>query len=928
LHIRGEITAPQHHFMSGHAELDADFILQHSGFIRSLARGLLRDESLVDDVVQETLIRALEKGPRNKGALTAWLRTVTRNLAYKSYRGTARRRAREEEAARPERQAATVDIVARAEAFESLSAAVMELPEAAREVVFLRYYEGLSHSEIGEQLDIAPGAVRMRLHRAQKLLQERLDRQSGGDRVAWMSGLAGLAGIGLKDIGRGLEPATAVAPVSTTAIALAATAALCVGVGTLFWLGTRSAGGADDSALIQRATVASLTPDEAEFPIDTAPADRGKREGVDVAMEMTRLSGPATLIAAASEPDDLLFPEGNVQGTVIDQQGQPVADARIFAAWGRLPMGLRARTNERGRFGIEIPAAVFSDAERGLYSVLLAATCEGSAPTRVHAWPSEGLDDALGGRHALLQMRGAGGALDGSVLGADGRPIVGATVRLGERNRLGVGYLGQLSATTENPLAPKLATTVVSTGVPMFQGHRSMRGTLGPQALEKNGVRSRLLPATTRDSKADGSFRFGGLELGLQKVRITAPGYAPWMGTVWVKPGAAQQRIFHLDRGATVRGKLTRDDGLPATMGLIHAFHQNPYTVETARMQADGTFELKNLPPGPVRLVAEERWPRTGKAERMTSRTLHLSPGESRTIDLEMHVPAQARVRVLKRSQGELLPAEGVQIEIRSIGNPLDRLAAFELDGEGRASLPLEAVRPVEWVIARKMETDRTPGGKLLAKASPMQSTPIRRVSPPTREEAQEEVVYVLEERQLLTAPVLIRPSLAGFRPFNHTDGVALFQPGKPFTYLGWTSDELGVLQFNGVPSGDYYLIYPHHGLGWISPFTVQVEATAADTPQDFGTLSLPPLGSLELVPAVKESVAPGETTWIDLDIKAVVETDQGHVEIAVFLGRAEMPGSIQVSPGTYTLRHPAQPELGAQWITVKAGDEVEVLWR
>ena len=173
-----------------------------------------------------------------------------------------------------------------------------------------------------------------------------------------------------------------------------------------------------------------------------------------------------------------------------------------------------------------------------------------------------------------------------------------------------------------------------------------------------------------------------------------------------------------------------------------------------------------------------------------------------------------------------------------------------------------------------------------------MQSTPIRRVSPPTREEAQEEVVYVLEERQLLTAPVLIRPSLAGFRPFNHTDGVALFQPGKPFTYLGWTSDELGVLQFNGVPSGDYYLIYPHHGLGWISPFTVQVEATAADTPQDFGTLSLPPLGSLELVPAVKESVAPGETTWIDLDIKAVVETDQGHVEIAVFLGRAEMPGS------------------------------------
>lgn len=914
--------------MSGHAELDADFILQHSGFIRSLARGLLRDEALVDDVVQETLIKALEKGPQNRGALTAWLRTVVRNIAYKSYRGTARRKAREEEAAQPERLTSTVDIVARGEALESLTGAVMELPEGAREVIVLRYYEGLSHAEIAKELGVAAGAVRMRLHRAQKLLQERLDRQSGGDRAAWMSGLAGLAGLGLKDIGRGGRQASGVAPVSGTAVALAATAALCVGAGTLFWLGTRPDGDGLRNDLIERASLVGVEPARDLAALDALERGGSPRENATIPAELIHPASTPTMVEPAAAVDDLSFPEGNVRGTVVDEAGKPVADARVFAAWGRLPMALRTRTNERGRFGIEIPAAVLHDAEEGLYSVLLAATSEGSAPTRVHAWPKEGIDDALGGKHALLQMRGPGGAIEGSVLGADGRPVVGAEIRLGERNRLGVGFLGQQSAMTENPLAPLLATIVDRVGVPMFQGHRSMRGTLGPQVLESDGVRSRLVPATTRKSRADGTFRFGGLELGAQLVRITAPGYAPYTGRVRVTGGAALKRVFYLERGATLRGTLTRVDGLPPTMGIVHAFHRNPYTVKTVKMQADASFVIEDLPAGPVRIVAEERWPRVKTAERMATAQAYLEPGEARTLDLEMHEPALAKVRVLKRSQGELIPVDNVTIEVRAIDNPLDRVAVYELDAEGRAEVPLESVRKVEWVIARKMTTDRTPGGVLLGASEAMQSTPIRRVTPPARDAVIEEVVFTLEERELLIAPVFMRPSLPGFRPFDHTDGVALFQPHEPFTYMGWMSGKPGVLQFNGVPSGDYHIMYPHHGLGWISSFTVHVGATAVDTPQDLGTIELPRLGYLELKPAVDGAIATGETAWTDLDIKAVVSSKQGPAEIAVFLGRAEMPGTIPVSPGTYVIRHPAAPELGAQTVHVKAGEHAELLWR
>ena len=86
-----------------------------------------------------------------------------------------------------------------------------------------------------------------------------------------------------------------------------------------------------------------------------------------------------------------------------------------------------------------------------------------------------------------------------------------------------------------------------------------------------------------------------------------------------------------------------------------------------------------------------------------------------------MHEPALANVRVMKRSQGELVPAELVEIELRPVGNPLDRVAVFELDGEGRTQLPLEAVRPVEWVIARKTTTDRSPSGQKLPASEAMQ---------------------------------------------------------------------------------------------------------------------------------------------------------------------------------------------------------------
>src|SRR5258705_10488158 len=55
------------------SSIDPELLLAHAGFVRSVARSLLADENAVDDVVQQTWLAALEKPPREPGALRRWL---------------------------------------------------------------------------------------------------------------------------------------------------------------------------------------------------------------------------------------------------------------------------------------------------------------------------------------------------------------------------------------------------------------------------------------------------------------------------------------------------------------------------------------------------------------------------------------------------------------------------------------------------------------------------------------------------------------------------------------------------------------------------------------------------------------------------------------------------------------------------------------
>ncbi|MHC4077909.1 MAG: RNA polymerase sigma factor, partial [Planctomycetota bacterium] len=145
--------------------LSLEDLLGHDGFIRSLARSLLRDQSRVDDVVQQAWLKAMEAPPRDPGAVRAWLRKVVRRLALREKSAAEARSRREAIAARPEATASAAEIVEREAMRREVVEALLSLPDNYRDVLFLRYYEGLEPRAIAARQEIPAGTVRSMLRR-------------------------------------------------------------------------------------------------------------------------------------------------------------------------------------------------------------------------------------------------------------------------------------------------------------------------------------------------------------------------------------------------------------------------------------------------------------------------------------------------------------------------------------------------------------------------------------------------------------------------------------------------------------------------------------------------------------------------------------------------------------------------------------------
>lgn len=171
-------------------EFPADELFSHGDALRRLARDLVADDALAEDAVQQAYVVALTRPPRERTSLAGWLRAVVRSCSLDLLRQQARRRRREQRVAAPS-PLAPDEAAAQLELQAAIVAAVRGLGEPYASVVWLRWFEALTPSEIAARQGEPVKTVKTRLGRALQMLRSKLDGRPGG-RQAWLAALAPL----------------------------------------------------------------------------------------------------------------------------------------------------------------------------------------------------------------------------------------------------------------------------------------------------------------------------------------------------------------------------------------------------------------------------------------------------------------------------------------------------------------------------------------------------------------------------------------------------------------------------------------------------------------------------------------------------------------------------------------------------------------
>ena len=151
---------------------------RHSAEVAALANRLLGWPGDVDDIVQDVFVAAFLGLKRFRGEcrLRTWLFTITVNKC-RSHRLRRLRRIRPASVkanAMVSPDGSSDQAAMDAETFTRVRRTVQTLPQKYREVVVLRYLQGLETGEICELLGITVSAMQVRLNRARKRLREQL----------------------------------------------------------------------------------------------------------------------------------------------------------------------------------------------------------------------------------------------------------------------------------------------------------------------------------------------------------------------------------------------------------------------------------------------------------------------------------------------------------------------------------------------------------------------------------------------------------------------------------------------------------------------------------------------------------------------------------------------------------------------------------
>jgi RNA polymerase sigma-70 factor (ECF subfamily) len=143
---------------------------RYGGIVFGMTYRLLGDRHAAEECTQDVFVsvwRTAGSYEPARARVSTWLLTIARNRAIDA---TRRRAARpvdpHEDVWTTEQAPDTADLVSQADEAIRVAAAMAELPGAQSEALSLAYFDGLSHAEIAERLDLPIGTVKGRIRLA------------------------------------------------------------------------------------------------------------------------------------------------------------------------------------------------------------------------------------------------------------------------------------------------------------------------------------------------------------------------------------------------------------------------------------------------------------------------------------------------------------------------------------------------------------------------------------------------------------------------------------------------------------------------------------------------------------------------------------------------------------------------------------------
>ena len=185
--------------VAGDARAFELLVIKYQRRIQRLIGRMVRDTDLVEDIAQETFIRAYRALPQFRGdaQFYTWLYRIAVNTAKKFLLELKRAPSVSDRPAaadddgdetfwpglEPIDEETPESVLAAKEIAEAVNAGLAALPDDLRQALTLREIEGLSYEEIAGLMDCPIGTVRSRIFRAREAISTRLkpmlDRQIG-----------------------------------------------------------------------------------------------------------------------------------------------------------------------------------------------------------------------------------------------------------------------------------------------------------------------------------------------------------------------------------------------------------------------------------------------------------------------------------------------------------------------------------------------------------------------------------------------------------------------------------------------------------------------------------------------------------------------------------------------------------------------------